>query len=87
MKEAKWDPADAAYLRNIFSQPSGQRFLQQIKRAIPRVSVTDNMEKVGIEALKKQGAEDLFEFILGLGNMEPDLVEGRDYVDLTKEGD
>ena len=81
-----WDAADIAYIRNIFSQPSGKKFLELIKRGIPRVTAT-KMEEVGIEALKKQGAEDLLVHIESLIYAEPQLQEGVDFVNLAKEGD
>lgn len=81
-----WEAADAAYLRNIFSQPSGQKFLQVVKAAIPRVTAT-KLEEVSIEALKKQGAEDLYDAMTSLANVQPELEAGKDYVDLTREGD
>lgn len=68
-------------------QPTGQKYLRLIKQAIPKITGT-KIEQVQIEALKKQGAEDLYEYMLNLGgDIEPDAVEGRDFVDLNKEGD
>lgn len=81
-----WEPADAAYLRNIFSQPSGRKFLQMVKSAIPKVTAT-SIEAIAMEAKVKQGAEDLYEYMESLAVLEPELKEGRDFVNLSKEGD
>lgn len=82
-----WTPADAQYIRNVFSQPSGRKFLELIRGSIPKVK-SKGHEEIVSEALMKQGAEDLFEVMLAqAGDIEPDLREGRDFVDLTREGD
>jgi hypothetical protein len=86
-KITEWKASEASYIRNVFTQPTGLKFLRLIKQAIPRVTAT-KLEEVSIEALKKQGAEDLYNYMQSLtGEIEPDLVEGRDFIDLTKEGD
>lgn len=85
-RKEEWDAADASYIRRALMQPTGQKFLRMVKGAIPRVTAT-KLEQVQIEALKKQGAEDLYDFLLSLGgDVEPSMVEGRDFVDLTREG-
>ena len=83
----EWTPADRQYIRNVFSQHSGQKFIALIRAAIPKVTSKIHEEIVS-EALMKQGAENLFEVFLSYaGDVEPDLKEGRDFVDLTREGD
>jgi hypothetical protein len=83
----EWSPADAQYIRTVFGQPTGQKFIAIMKAYIPKVTSEDH-EKIVSQALKKQGAEDLFEHMIGLtGDVQPDFKEGRDFVDLTGEGD
>ncbi len=58
-----------------------------VRAQIPRAD-GETMEKVAIASLKKQGAEDVISYIEHLASeMVPDLQEGVDYGDLTKEGD
>jgi hypothetical protein len=83
----EWDAADAQYIRTFFSQPTGRKFLRLVQSSIPKVRAT-KLEEVQIEALKKQGAEDIVDVILNMtGDIEPEFKEGRDWVDLTQEGD
>lgn len=82
-----WSAADAQYIRNVFSQPTGQKFLRILRAHIPKVRAV-KLEEVQIEALKKQGAEDLYDVIIDkAGDVQPEYQEGRDWVDLNKEGD
>ena len=54
---------------------------------IPKVKAVTK-ESAWIQAVEKQGAENLLQGFLALAEFaEAELVEGRDYVDLTKEGD
>lgn len=83
----EWTPADAQYIRTVFGQPTGQKFLRLLKSCIPKVS-SKKHEEIVAEALTKQGAENLFDAMIAMtGDIEPDFKEGRDFVDLTKEGD
>jgi len=87
LRNEEWTAADASYIRRTLMQPIGQKFLRLLKASIPRITAT-KLEQVQIEALKKQGAEDMYENIMKLsGDIQPDLIEGTDFVDLTKEGD
>lgn len=87
MAQLDWSAADAQYIRNFFGQPTGQKFLRILRAHIPKVRAV-KLEEVQIEALKKQGAEDLYDVIIEkAGDIQPEYHEGRDWVDLSKEGD
>jgi hypothetical protein len=82
----EWSAADATYIRTVFSQPTGRLFLDIIKKAVPKIKA-QNMEEVAVEALKKQGAEDIITFIESM--IEGPAIEMNEtqQVDLTAEGD
>lgn len=81
-----WDRNDSAWLRNILSQPSGRKLVDALRTFVPRIKAV-NKETAWIQAVEKQGAEDIIDKFLSLATLqEPELqeVEG---IDLTKEGD
>lgn len=83
----EWNAADATYIRTVFNQPTGLKFLALVKAGIPKIRAT-KLEEVSVEALKKQGAEDLYTHIeTMIEGPPPELREGVDIVDLTIEGD
>ena len=82
-----WNNDDSAWLRNLLSQPSGQKLLVAMRQMIPRVK-TITKESAWISAVEKQGAEDFLASFLGLAELTaPNNREQPDYIDLTKEGD
>ena len=87
IRQIEWDAADNVALRTFFRSSTGLKFLYLVRTQVPRAD-GDTMERVTIASLKKQGAEDVITFVEHLAaEMVPDLQEGVDYVDLTKEGD
>ena len=82
-----WSREDSSWLRQVLSQPSGQKLVEVLRGLIPKVkSVTK--ENAWIQAVEKQGAENLFEKFIALSRLEaPDTNEGTESVDLTQEGD
>jgi hypothetical protein len=86
-RQVSWDAADRVSLRTLFSSITGRKFLALIRTQLPRAE-GKTMEEVAIASLKKQGAEDVIRFIEQLAaDVVPDMQEGVDYIDLSKEGD
>ena len=83
----EWDRSDATWLRTQLNQPTGQKLLKILKSSVPKIKAL-NKESAWISAVEKQGAENLLEIFFNLAeDKTPDLKEGVDIVDLTKEGD
>lgn len=68
--QVNWEPADEAWLRNIFSQPSGRKLIEQMRNLIPKVKAVTK-ESAWIQAVEKQGAENLFDKFLLLAESAP----------------
>jgi hypothetical protein len=87
MVKSNWNAADATTVRTWLRTPTGIKLLKEITKRIPKIKAS-NKEEAFMESLKKQGAEDIVEYLQSLyGDIEPELIEGRDFIDLTKETD
>jgi hypothetical protein len=82
-----WSNADATSVRTFLAQPVGQKWLRRIRANIPKIRAK-KIETVTLEAVEKQGAEDLYEFMLSHAD-EISIVSDSivNPVDLTIEGD
>jgi hypothetical protein len=82
-----WTREDSAWLRNLLSQPSGNKLVAEMRGLIPKVK-TLTKESAWISAVEKQGAENFLEAFLRLADLPaPDSKDQPEYIDLTKEGD
>ena len=84
---ANWSVDDTLWLRNLLSQPSGQKLIAELRSMLPKIKA-QTRESAWIQAVEKQGEESMLDKLLGLAHLdEPTLKEGKDYIDLNKEGD
>ena len=83
-----WTREDGTWLRNVLSQPSGQRLLESLRSMVPKIKATTK-ESAWIQAMQKQGEENMLEKFVALAYMDDPISrnEGAQSLDLTKEGD
>jgi hypothetical protein len=84
--QVNWEPADEAWLRNILGQPSGRKLVEELRNLIPKVKALTK-ESAWIQAVEKQGAENLFNKFLALADSAPAEYRDNEALDLTREGD
>lgn len=87
MADNEWTRADATSLRTLLSQPTGQKLVRLMRYQIPKITASD-IGKATLEAVRKQGAEDLFDFFLSKAeDYEMASTNAFAAVDLSEEGD
>lgn len=87
MLDNDWSSADAVMLRQLFAQHTGQKLLRRLRAKIPRVT-SKQMEQATLEAVEKQGAENIYNFLVEHADeVEVNFRDAFAPVDLTKEGD
>ena len=87
MADNDWTQPDVTSLRTLLGQPTGQKLLKRLRSSIPRIT-SDDINKATLEAVRKQGAEDLYDFLLShideIPSSQDSIIAP---VDLTREGD
>ena len=81
-----WNAEDEAWLRTIFGQPSGRKLIEEMRNLIPKVTAK-KLEEVQIEALLKQGAENMFDGFIQLAISPPIDLQEINSIDLANEPD
>ncbi len=83
---SNWNTDDEAWLRNLLSQPSGQKLVTELRNLIPKVKAVTK-ESAWIQAVEKQGAENFFEKFLSLSVSSPVELREVQSIDLSREPD
>lgn len=84
---SNWTPADATSWRQWLNRPTGIKWLEHVRANLPKVKALTK-ESAWIDAVRKQGAEDLLEFQISLiESSEMPKNEETEFVRFDKEGD
>jgi hypothetical protein len=82
----EWKREDVVWLRNLLGQPSGKTLIDTLRSRIPKIK---SLTKEGswVEAVKKQGYEEMLDVFLSLSEFSPIELREIQSIDLTREPD